>query len=145
MVWGLLINSPLNHFDFLQIVSIEPCLNKQNYNFVIQCKDSIETHFSLITPHCDPLLISLRVYEFAKICHHYRCLSKFCKNLVQVCDAILSRKGIEQKISSRLGQRCKRRSQGSHEPQDRFRVHGLSMNSLIFIHIRLMFHYFWTP
>ena len=53
-------------------------------------------------------------------------------------------KGIGQKTPRRLGQRCKRRPQGSHEPQGRFRSHGLSMSPLIFVHIRLRFHYFYA-
>ena len=60
------------------------------------------------------------------------------------CDAILPSKGIEQKTSRRLGQRCKRRPQSSHEPQGRFQTHELSMSPLIFVHIRLRFQYFWA-
>ena len=48
----------------------------------------------------------------------------------------------QQKTPSRLGQRCKKRPQGSHEPQGRFWAHGLSMSPLIFVHVRLGFHYF---
>ena len=55
-------------------------------------------------------------------------------------DAILPPKGIRQKTPRRLGQSCKRMPQGSYEPQGRFRVHGLSMSPLIFVHIRLRFH-----
>ena len=61
-----------------------------------------------------------------------------------LCDAILPRKGIGQKTPSRLGQRCKRRPQGSYEPQGRFQAHGLSTSPLIFVNIRLRFHYFWA-
>ena len=54
------------------------------------------------------------------------------------------RKGIGQKTPRRLGQRCKRMPQDSHEPQGRFCIHWLSMSTLIFVHIRLRFHYFWA-
>ena len=75
--------------------------------------------------------------------HHGRSATRVCI-LMRISDAILPHKGIGQKTSGRLGQRCKRRPQGSHEPQGRFRAHGLSMSLLIFIHIRLRFHYFWA-
>ena len=64
--------------------------------------------------------------------------------LRSLVDAILPPKGIGQNTPRRLGQRCKRRPKGSHEPQGRFQAYGLSMNPLIFVHIRLRFHYFWA-
>ena len=60
-------------------------------------------------------------------------------SIYRLGDAILPPKGIGQKTPRRLGQKCKRRPQSSHEPQGRFRAHGLSMNPLILVHIRLRF------
>ena len=68
----------------------------------------------------------------------------FSLDLFGETDAILPLKGIGQKTPRRLGQRCKRRPQGSHESQGRFWIPGLSMSPLIFLHIRLRFYYFWA-
>ena len=59
-------------------------------------------------------------------------------------DAILPYKSIGQKTPSRLCQRSKGRPQGSHEPQGRFRAHGLSMSPLIFVNIRIGFSFVWA-
>ena len=56
--------------------------------------------------------------------------------------AILPPKGIGQKTPRRQGQRYKRRPQDSHEPQVRFWAHEQRMSPLIFVNIRLRFHYF---
>ena len=109
------------------------------------------------------LTLGQRHFCFLSICHTHFCFTivrerqlhfffmtvhqrHFCFLLVcqRYFDAILPPKGIGQKALRRLGQRCKRRPQGSHEPQVRFRAHGLSINPLIFVHIRLKFHSFWV-
>ena len=61
-----------------------------------------------------------------------------------ISDAILTRKGIGQKTPSRLGQRSKGRTKGSHEPQGRFRAHGRSMRALIIVNIRIGFSFVWA-
>ena len=77
----------------------------------------------------------------------------FLSNALEGQDCIIYVKNIEDEDENyinriiqvfKINKTCKIRSQGSHKPQDRFRTHGLSMSPLIFVYIRLRFHYFWA-